>query len=210
MNKIIKKLQLKWGLGNMQVFSYGNSKLPKETLIVNITSAHHCPSEILGLCKCADVCYAKKCERIYANYYRKNELIESFMNLWDDSDIKELLTYYIVHSPTKIKYVRLNEAGDFPNQSSVERWNNISNWLEKTFNIKTYCYTCRSDLDFSNVRFAVNASNQQMNAQRYFSCLDKVNYEKLPNNAVKCKGDCRKCSLCYASNYKGIIYVKQH
>ena len=43
----------------MQLFSYGNSKLPTETLIVNITSAHNCPSDKLGLCNCNDVCYAK-------------------------------------------------------------------------------------------------------------------------------------------------------
>lgn len=43
----------------MQVFSYGNAKLPKETLIVNITSAVHCPSERLGFCRCSKVCYAK-------------------------------------------------------------------------------------------------------------------------------------------------------
>ena len=65
----------------MQVFSYGNAKLPKETLIVNITSAVHCPSEKLGFCRCSKVCYAKKCERIYKAYKQKNELIESFMYL---------------------------------------------------------------------------------------------------------------------------------
>lgn len=32
-----------------------------------------------------------------------------------------MLVYYILNSPIKIKYVRLNEAGDFPNQQSVNR-----------------------------------------------------------------------------------------
>lgn len=63
----------------MQVFSYGNRKLPKETLIVNITSATACPSERLGFCRCSKVCYAKKCERIYKAYLHKNTLIESYM-----------------------------------------------------------------------------------------------------------------------------------
>ncbi len=65
----------------MQVFSYGNSKLPKETLIVNITSAQNCPSDKLGLCNCSKVCYAKKCERIYKNYLNKNLMVESYMCL---------------------------------------------------------------------------------------------------------------------------------
>lgn len=63
----------------MQVFSYGNTKLPKETLVVNITSATTCPSEKLRLCRCSKVCYAKKCERIYKAYLHKNTLIESYM-----------------------------------------------------------------------------------------------------------------------------------
>lgn len=65
----------------MQVFSYGNRKLPKETLIVNITSAQNCPSDKLGFCKHSKICYAKKCERIYKNYLEKNLLIESYMYL---------------------------------------------------------------------------------------------------------------------------------
>ena len=32
-----------------------------------------------------------------------------------------MLMYYILYSPVQIKYVRLNEAGDFPNQQSVDR-----------------------------------------------------------------------------------------
>lgn len=63
----------------MQVFSYGNSKLPAETLIVNLTSAYNCPSEKLGFCKCANVCYAKKCERIYKAYLNKNLTLEKLV-----------------------------------------------------------------------------------------------------------------------------------
>lgn len=210
MKQSIIRLQTKWGLGNMQIFSYGNSKLPKSTLIVNITSAHNCPSDIRGLCRCSHVCYAKKCERIYKNYLHKNTLIESYMYLWNDHELKELLMYYIINSPVKITHVRLNEAGDFPDQQSIYRWDRLSKWLLKVFKIKTYCYTCREDLDFSNVSFAVNASNENIQADRYFFCVDKEYYENLPDNTVKCKGDCNKCKLCYDSGYRGIIYVKQH
>lgn len=211
MNKNIINFQSKqWNLGNMQVFSYGNRKLPKETLIVNITSAKNCPSEKLGLCKCSNVCYAKKCERIYKAYLHKNELIESYMYFWTDDDLKKMLECYIVNSPIQIKYVRLNEAGDFPDQKSVNRWDRIGKWLYDTFNIKTYCYTCRSDLDFTNVHFIVNASLLNMKAHRWFICTDFNTMKTLPKNSVICKGDCKKCKLCYDSNYQGIIYCKQH
>ena len=79
MNKKILAINAKYNLGNMQVFSYGNRKLPAETLIVNITSAQHCPSDKLGLCEISNICYAKKCERIYKNYLGKNLVIESLM-----------------------------------------------------------------------------------------------------------------------------------
>lgn len=210
LNKNIIKWQQKWGLGNMQVFSYGNRKLPTETLIVNITSAKNCPSEKLGLCKCSDVCYAKKCERIYKNYLNKNEIVESYMYLWDNEDIINMLIHYIIYSPIKIKYVRLNEAGDFPDQQSIERWSKIGNWLYKVFGIKTYCYTCREDLNFKGVKFIVNASSLNMTAHRWFLCVNKKSFDQLPKDAIKCKGDCRKCKLCFDSKYQGIIYCKQH
>lgn len=36
-----------------------------------------------------------------------------------------MLLYYILYAPIKIKYVRLNEAGDFPDKQTVERWSRI-------------------------------------------------------------------------------------
>lgn len=210
MNKNIVKMQAKWNLGNMQVFSYGNRKLPKETLIVNITSATNCPSEKLGFCRCNAVCYAKKCERIYKAYRHKNDLIESYMYFWDDKELKEMLLYYILNAPVKIKYVRLNEAGDFPNQQSVNRWSEIGRWLYKVFGIKTYCYTCREDLNFQDVNFIVNSSSPNLCGHRWFFCVNKTQFENLPSNSITCKGDCRKCKLCYDSKYRGVIYCKQH
>lgn len=210
MNKNILAINAKWNLGNMQVFSYGNSKLPAETLIVNLTSAHNCPSEKLGFCKCANVCYAKKCERIYKAYLNKNLTLEKLVQSWTIADWKDILRVYIQNAPKSIKYVRLNEAGDFPSQEMVDIFNELSNWLYGTFNIKTYCYTAREDLDFSNAYFAVNASSQNIKANRYFLCTDKQIFDNLPNYTIKCKGDCKKCSICYDSNYKGIIYCKQH
>lgn len=210
MNKNILSINAKWNLGNMQVFSYGNSKLPAETLIINLTSAQNCPSEKLGFCKCANVCYAKKCERIYKAYLNKNLTLEKLVKSWSINNWKDILKVYIENSPKTIKYIRLNEAGDFPSQEVVNMFNELSNWLYGTFNIKTYCYTAREDLDFSNVYFAVNASNKNIKANRYFLCTDKQVFDNLPHNTVKCKGDCKKCRICYDSNYKGIIYCKQH
>ena len=47
------------------LLSQGNLKIGKDTLIFNLTAAKNCPSEKLGLCEHAKICYAKKAERLY-------------------------------------------------------------------------------------------------------------------------------------------------
>lgn len=80
MKKKTKVLQCKYlaGFGGI-AFAYGNTKIPRSTLIVNLTSAEHCPSRALGLCKVENVCYALKCERIYPNYKHKNIVMERWL-----------------------------------------------------------------------------------------------------------------------------------
>jgi hypothetical protein len=83
--------------------------------------------------------------------------------------------------------------------------------LFEQFNIKTYCYTCREDLNFDNVSFSVNSSTPNIkSADRWFFCIDKKQFDQLPKKSVTCKGNCRLCKLCYDSNYHGIIYCRQH
>lgn len=96
MKKKIKKKQKKF-FNNYEgtVFSRGNRKLPKSTLIANLTSAEHCPSCQLGFCKLSKICYAKKCERIYPNYKRKNLIVEEWMEKAPATDILDLLEAYI-------------------------------------------------------------------------------------------------------------------
>ena len=59
-----------------KVFSKVNKKLGDDTIIANLTSAEHCPSKELGLCRVEQCCYAMKCERIYPNYKKKNLIVE--------------------------------------------------------------------------------------------------------------------------------------
>ena len=48
-----------------ELLSFGNLKVGKDTAIFNMTPAFRCPSEELGLCSIAKICYAKKAERMY-------------------------------------------------------------------------------------------------------------------------------------------------
>ena len=100
MKKKIKVLQCKYleGFGGI-AFSYGNTKIPRSTLIVNLTSAEHCPSRALGLCKVESVCYALKCERIYPNYKHKNLVMERWLTNARTTEIVSLMEAYIDNAP---------------------------------------------------------------------------------------------------------------
>lgn len=65
-------------------------------------------------------------------------------------------------------------------------------------------------MDFSDVKFSVNGSKPSINADRHFICLTVNDFRNLPKGTVVCKADCKICKLCYDSNYKGVIYCKQH
>lgn len=152
----------------------------------------------------------KKCERIYSNYLNKNLKVEKLMSIWSETELYNLLCSYIDASSTPIKYLRLNEAGDFRSQDDITMWNNISKLLHNKYNIKTYCYTCHNDLDFSQASFSVNGSRSDINCTRHFICVDNQTFLSLPKGAVTCEGNCRICKLCYDSSYTGTIYCKQH
>ena len=96
-----------------QAFAWGNAKIPQSTLIVNITSAEHCPSKARGLCQVTHCCYASKCERIYKYYKAKNLFMENWLYQTPNHKIIELMTAYIRYAPVAITCIRINEAGDF-------------------------------------------------------------------------------------------------
>ena len=77
------------------VFGQGNAKIPESTLIANLTSAENCPSRKLGLCRVEECCYARKCERIYPNYKKRNLAIEDWMGSASADEIYELMEAYI-------------------------------------------------------------------------------------------------------------------
>ena len=197
-----------------QVFSYGNSKLPKSTLIVNLSSAENCPSRKRGLCEIENKCYARKCERIYPNYKKKNLIVEKWLNSASDKDIEDLVDAYVDEAPEKIKLLRLNEAGDFRDQKQVRQMNRIARHLKKTRGIRTYTYTHRSDLDFSKAdSIVVNGSRPDVKgAVREYKCLPRRDYDQMKTGKgeYKCPGNCKLCNACTSNRFKGKIYCREH
>ena len=140
----------------MTYFSIGNLKLGKDTIIFNMSPSSHCPSKFLGMCKVgADKCYARKAEKMYPNVlpFRERQ-----MDFWRISTQVQFIQALEKEKTKHIKYLRINESGDFANQGDINRLHTIAKVLLDRYGIITYCYTARADLDFTDVSFIVNGS----------------------------------------------------
>lgn len=179
---VIKKAQDKL------CYTIGNFKIGEDTLIINLGSALHCPSARLGLCNLAHKkhggngkCYALKAERMYpasrlfrAVQYFQWQYFEP--ELIADYIFKEILRSQKLKNKAKhIKFIRLNEAGDFHSIDQVKKVDQVLRYINEftdLYNlkpIKLYTYSHRSDLFLGDTgkgllnslcdNFTINGSN---------------------------------------------------
>jgi len=157
----MKKLVLNQPAELKSIVKFGNLKLPKTTMIFNMSSATDCPSRRLGLCEYEDICYAKKPEMIYPKVlpYRRRQ--EGYW-LFTDAD-KIVLDCYrlLLRKNHNVDAFRFNESGDFHSQDCVEKLDYVARHLSDRLGIITYGYTARNDLDFSSVGFVVRNSTSK-------------------------------------------------
>ncbi len=185
-------------------FKRGNSKLGKDTLVFNFTSATDCMSKKLGLCKCASKCYAMKAEIQYHHVvlpYR-NWQTEYFDSHSAEELATEIRGYLGRRFKEPIEYVRFSEAGDFRDQSDVNKLFAIAwNVPELVF----YGYTARKDLDFSDAPENVVVNGSGFMIHNNFEAVPK---ESVTKKAHLCHGDCKNCDLCKvrSGNYVQIIF----
>jgi len=135
----------------------------------------------------------------------------------------------------KITDIRLNEAGDFPCQLSVDLWSKFARKVGKKYGIKVHAYTARN-LDFSNrpENFSVLPSHEGINigkepSRRFHAVNDKI-YDSLQggnqvdNNFQPILGEhngkyfykcpcgegephCDLCRVCFNRNKTGKPYT---
>ena len=195
---------------NTLEISNGNYKLSKSTLIINMGTALDCPSAKLGMCnalKCGATCYALKAERLYPNvpefryrqfsYWRNNNATKIY---------KDIVAKISIRNGKPIKYLRFNEAGDFWDQNDVKKLSIIAHKL-KNFNIITYGYTARSDLDFSNIEFLVKGSGHTNGNNGSTTIINKD--DVIPEGYIECPGSCKTCDECM-TNIKSNIAFRKH
>lgn len=185
--------------------SRGNRKLPKDTLILNITSATDCPSKALGLCKIPHKCYAMKAERMYPAClpYRRAQAV-----YWDTHAAEAIahdILQVVQHSRQETKYLRVSEAGDFKSQVDVDKLFAIATYLQPS-GIVVYAYTARRDLNFTLAPDNCVLQGSGFMIHNSFTAVPK---EEFATAKIKCPGDCGKCGLCKHKLYNE-IYVKEH
>lgn len=178
-------------------YSIGNSKIGKDTIIVNMGSATDCVSYKLGLCKIGQrICYAMKAERQYPSVlpYRRRQM--EYWRFTAPADIAFDI-YSIVKRHKGIKYVRFSEAGDFSTQRDVEKLFLVAKVLAG-LRVVVYGYTARRDLDFT-----ARPSNCVMQGSGFMIDNEFRVVSSYSKGAIRCKQDCRKCMLCKIA--KGIV-----
>lgn len=194
--------------GDMEM-SRGNTKLPKEYAIFNLSAASDCPSRKLGLCEVCNSgvkCYAEKAELGYTPQvlpFRRRQ--EKYWKSVNASQFVETFRKAIARLRKKPTHVRFDESGDFHDQGCVDKMEDIARML-KGDGVDCYTYTARKDLDFSGCKtLVVNGSGfQTTEDDNQFIAV-----KSLPDGEVHCIGDCRKCNLC--TSKRGLkIYNKIH
>jgi len=205
--KKFNKLQTGTELG----VALGNAKLGSSTLIINMGTATDCPSAALGMCNAiaqGAKCYALKPEIQYKDHttnYRHKQF-SYWRNNTATTIVKDLVAKIGSRNGSPIKYVRFNEAGDFWDQSDIKKLSIVAKKL-KNFNIVTYGYTARRDLDFKDVNFLVKGSGHNKGNNGMTTIINKN--DAIPEGFRECPGSCKSCSICM-SNKKINIAFRKH
>ena len=172
-------------------FSVGNAKLSPDTLIINFTSAFACPSA--SQCPVTQAaCYAVAGENRLKDTRSKNVKIDKLVkNLSSTKQISEyfnLAKMYIEelsNSKKPIKWIRFNEAGDFPTQSVLDAATKFAIEVEQEYGVKCMAYTANGRLDFSEAAkaMAINASTNVV-ADKMGPDAMKRNFFAAPHQVV--------------------------
>jgi hypothetical protein len=179
-----------------RLFGLGNKKLDPCIATFNMTTSHNCPSRKLGLCSHDPYCYARSPECFRPNvllyrmrqggYWRHcvNEAgLDAFIGKWYQDTVGK-----------RVSYFRFSVSGDFPGQRDVDFMARFCKVLKQA-GIKSYGYTARRDLDFSDLRkIAVLNGQNHLQSNKYI-----VHRDSIPKSAnYVCPGKCGPdtCMIC--------------
>jgi hypothetical protein len=181
-------------------------------MIFNMTPATTCPSRALGLCQLNNpaFCYAMKAEKMYPKClpHRMEQ-----QELWESMSAEDFAELFLRERGKKnVKYLRFNESGDFINQESLNKAEEVAKLLAEK-EIITYCYTARKDLDYSNVKnLVVNGSgwmrDNECDVVLFYDDLLQKECVPCPKSIGKSKEECGiTCMACMQKTGKRILFL---
>lgn len=192
------------------MFSFGNHKLPKTTSTFNMTTARDCPSKKLGTCNAVVnghcYCYAKIPELRFPKVvkYRKKQ------QKWWRECTPETFVKRLLDCKQDFNKLRFSEAGDFPNQDSVNKAEEIAKLLWTDKDIVTYCHTSRSDLDYSGLVFLRVRGSGFIKPGLWgtTNIITKSSDLKKYKDKYICPGNCKYCHYCM--DEQGLVLFLLH
>lgn len=197
-------------------YSIGNRKIGNDTMIINISSAKDCIAGKKGLCPLYTnkKCYAMKSEKQYPNVLPYREAQNTIWNALSSKNISDQIIAINNRKRNKIKYLRLNESGDFQDQNDIWKISIIADIL-KEHNIKVYTYTHRKDLDYASIsdNLTINSSWKDKKIHNYFLSFNEKLIKRIIKfsrflgykNIIHCIADCSKCHACKTNNNLTIL-----
>lgn len=197
-----------------KLISSGNLKLPNTTAIFNMGPAKGCPALARGLCRAftpdgRHCCYAKKAETPRTPGVLPHRIEQ--MKFWKNVTAEEFAWQFLcINALREVPWtkLRLNESGDFHSQECIDKADKIAMYLAR-YGVKVYCYTHRSDLNYTQVRhLIISGSNfQKAGIPNVFMMVEDEKKDK-PKGWSVCPGDCRICDRCSKRGQK--IVIKRH
>lgn len=107
----------------VDAFTYGNNKLPSDTLVINFTSAHRCPA--WNDCVVKYACYARGSEHGYKDLYKKNTRLNLMWEAGrrDDElmkDLFQMVRAYLVNYRKLTSLINKKGREDFKAQQQQQ------------------------------------------------------------------------------------------
>ena len=199
------------------LFSFGNTKLPRSTAIFNMGPASNgqtgqsfrmqCPEHGRGHCQLENPktdCYAIKAERQYSNVrtYRKRQA-----KYWRDCSVDGFVDTFNKAKRRTTTHLRFNESGGIATISDIIKLGSIARALPE---IDIYLYTARIDLwqdgAFDCLPDNVTVNGSGFMAHNAFKTRPRAD---IPANGFICSMDCRVCDICSKRN-GAVIYAPKH
>ena len=187
----------------------GNKKLPSTTAIFNLGPAHDCPARWRDMCPAINqhqhcICYALRDELQWPHIidYRRRQLAY-WLDVSADRFVQDFHAMQIERRDP-FTALRIGESGDFGYQQDVDKAEAIA----RTIAIPVYCYTARSDLDYTGCRsLVVNASGWTPQPGSGVRGEFRLVYSipDLPLGFDWCPRSCKNCDRCVVGKRTAVL-----